>query len=336
MKFEELGKSSRLLMHAALRPLQGDRFQPTGFADLGAAVYTLPDQDGKKGSRMLLLESAQSVANRLEKACLEGDGPHIDQALQGLPYVVCKLTGLGEELETSSLIEAHRIASPFFLGNKEFAAKLTLEMAYDKRRLLDWRKIYATLFKYDPNCLLHGVFLSLLDGGRVRTPRAITGFIEAGEVEPVITGGVKNSSVDPKGNLQATEADFDKGVYSNVPYSRIEYTAARITAYFNLDLALIRGYGLSKAAQDLLIGLALFKVRRFLNRDLRLRTACDLTPIDGLHADAPPAFVIPGEEELLAAVHSGILACTKEGLFSDPPVTVITTPVTLKEKVKRD
>ena len=35
--------SGRLLVEADLVPLQGQRFQPTGFADLGAAVYTLPD-----------------------------------------------------------------------------------------------------------------------------------------------------------------------------------------------------------------------------------------------------------------------------------------------------
>jgi len=30
-----LQKSPRLLMEAQLRPLQGDRFQPTGFPELG-------------------------------------------------------------------------------------------------------------------------------------------------------------------------------------------------------------------------------------------------------------------------------------------------------------
>jgi CRISPR-associated protein Csb1 len=58
--FEQLDSAPRLLMHADLKPVQGDRFQPTGFADLGAAVYERPD-----GTRMLLVESAQSMANRL-------------------------------------------------------------------------------------------------------------------------------------------------------------------------------------------------------------------------------------------------------------------------------
>ena len=61
----ELNQAPRLLLEARLKPVQGDRLQPTGFADLGAAVYERPD-----GKRMLLVESAQSVANRLEHACL--------------------------------------------------------------------------------------------------------------------------------------------------------------------------------------------------------------------------------------------------------------------------
>ena len=52
---------NRVLLEAELTPMQGQRFQPTGFADLGAATYTLPN-----GTRMLLVESAQSMANRME------------------------------------------------------------------------------------------------------------------------------------------------------------------------------------------------------------------------------------------------------------------------------
>ena len=53
----------RMLFRVELRPLQGDRFQPTGFPSLGAATYQT--KDGVK----LLVESAQSMANRLEATC---------------------------------------------------------------------------------------------------------------------------------------------------------------------------------------------------------------------------------------------------------------------------
>lgn len=54
----------RLLLQARLKPLQDTRFQPTGFPDLGAATY-----DGPDGRKMLLVESTQSMANRLEAVC---------------------------------------------------------------------------------------------------------------------------------------------------------------------------------------------------------------------------------------------------------------------------
>ncbi len=205
MNLTSLNNAPRLLLEADLRPVAGRRFQPTGFADLGAAEYKLPD-----GTPMLLVESAQSVANRLEKTCLDGDGPGLDLALEGLPYVVAELEGADGVNTTSSLVEAHRIGSPYFLLNKEFQATLVKEMGYNSKQPLDWKKIYATLFKYDANSLVHGVFLSLLEGGRVRAPRAITGFIEAENVERVVSGGVKNSPVDPTGKTQVARREGER------------------------------------------------------------------------------------------------------------------------------
>ncbi len=314
--------SPRLLLVAELRPAAGHRFQPTGFADLGAAEYKAPN-----GTPMLLVESAQSVANRLEKTCLDGDGPEIDPELNGLPYVAATLRSSPEDVRrTTSLVEAHRIGSPYFLLNKEFAAKLTVELSYHPKRPLDWKQIYKGLFKYDPNSLVHGVFLSLLEGGRVRTPRALTGFIEACGVSRAVSGGVKNSPVDPTGELQVADAKAgEKGVYSNVPYSRVEYVAESITAYFNIDLALIRGYGLPEDATKLLAGLSLLKIRRFLNTQLRLRTACDLELVNGIHPVNANGFVLPEEADLLEQVKTGIGEC--KSMFADPPVTELVTPV---------
>src|SRR5450759_2691945 len=183
MTLESLNNAPRLLLEADLRPVAGNRFQPTGFADLGAAEYRLPN-----GTPMLLVESAQSVANRLEKTCLDADGSGIDPALNGLSYVVAELDGAATATSTSSLVEAHRLGFPYFRLNKDFQAKLVQEMGYNPKQPLDWKRIYATLFKYDANSLVHGVFLSLLEGGRVRSPRAITGFIEASNVVRVVSG----------------------------------------------------------------------------------------------------------------------------------------------------
>jgi CRISPR-associated protein Csb1 len=323
----KMENATRILLEAELRPAQGPRFQPTGFADLGAATYQRPNVDGG-ATEMLLVESAQSVANRLERTALDGDGPGAAPEFAGLPYVAATLEGVQPVVRTSSLVEAHRIGSPYFLLNKKFKEQLAQEMNYNPKRPLNWKTIYATLFKYDPNSLLHGVFLSLLDGGRVRAPRAVTGFIEAEDVEKVVSGGVKNSPVDPKGELQVADAEpGEKGVYSNVPYTRIEFTARRITAYFNIDVSLIRGYKLPEPAGRLLVALALLKIRRFLARDLRLRTACDLM----LEGDVKsPELSVPGEADLLAEVQQYIQACKPH--FADPAVTELTTGVRIAKK----
>lgn len=327
MNLNSLKTIPRLLLEADLSPVAGRRFQPTGFADLGAAEYKLPN-----GTPMLLVESAQSVANRLEKTCLDGDGPAIDSSLDGLPYVWAELDGGPTAIATSSLVEAHRMGSPYFLLHKDFQSTLVNEMGYHPKQPLDWKKIYATLFRYDTNSLVHGVFLSLLEGGRVRAPRAITGFIEAENVERVVSGGVKNSPVDPTGKTQVSDGKTsESGVYSNVPFTRVEFVAQAITAYFNLDLALIRGYRLGAAATDLLTALSLLKVRRFLDTSLRLRTACDFQ-VDAIRAKAPVDFILPPEPELLAMVQSGIQACAS--LFATPPVTRLKTKVKVVEKEK--
>ncbi len=329
MQMQSLNELPRLILEAQLTPTTGHIFQPTGFADLGAAEYKLP----VTGTPMLLVESAQSMANRLEKTCLDGDGPNMDPALEGLSYVMAELDGVDKI--TSSLVEAHRIASPYFLLNKELMATLQKEMAYNPKQPLDWKKIYATLFRYDVNSLIHGVFLSVMEGGRVRVPRALTGFIEASNVGRVVSGGVKNSPVDPTGSTQVADPApganvNDTGVYSNVPYGRVAYVAEKITAYFNLDLSLIRGFRLGEPAEELLISLALLKIRRFLNSSLRLRTACDFEVQGTVSAKAPAIFHLPEETELLADVQAGIKAC--EDLFATPPVTQLKTRVKIIDK----
>jgi CRISPR-associated protein Csb1 len=328
--FERLKGSPRLLMEVDLVPAQGDRFQPTGFADLGAALYERPD-----GTRMLLVETAQSVANRLEHTCLDGDGPRICKELEGLPYVLVKLEGASMSSMTSSLIEAHRLNSPYIISDKELRERLMKEAGYQRGRPLDWKRIAKTVFSYDPNSILHGVFMSNLEDGRVKLPRAITGFIEAEDVREAPSGGVKNNPIDPEGALRpVSEGAVQTEVYGNVPYSRVEYTAKRIRAYFNLDLALLQGYGLEPEAEELLVALGLYKTRSFLESGLRLRTACDLKLSGRIKVQEPSGFEFPDTDSLLAIVKRKIEDCRKKGLFAEPPVTEITCKVKMEKKRK--
>ena len=315
--FEELNGVPRLLLQQELRPMQGERFQPTGFADLGAALY-----ETASGQRRLLVESAQSVANRMEAACLEGGGPEILNELKGLPYVRVTLNGPVTSV-TTSLVEAHRINSPYIVSNEAFKKPFLEATAYRKGSQIDWQKVALAMFRCDPNSIIHGVFMANLLDGRMRLARALSGFIEAENVREAASGGVKNNALDPKGEIRAK--NYDKNVYGNVPYQRMEYTAERIIAFFNLDLSLLRSYRLAPAATSLLQALALFKIRRFLNQGTRLRTACDFRTQGELVTEGPVTFAVPDEVSLLKTVQQGIVDCGEAGLFSNPVLTELVT-----------
>ncbi len=311
--FKALKDSQRLLMEADLAPIQGTRFQPTGFPDLGAAEYTGPDGT----TRMLLVESAQSVANRLEAVCWDEPSDDWAEPLKGLPLV--KVTDENGEPLINSVLAAHRLNSPYILEGKDKTVfnMLKEELAHMEDGRVDIRKLAATLMKIDTNAVLHGVFLAKKDlaGGRLRLPRALSGFIEAEDVKVAASGGVKLDSVNPSG-------DSSKG-FGNVPYARDEFVAPKITAYFNLDLAQIRAFGLGEAAENLLIGLSLFKIRRFLDQGLRLRTACDLECRE-LRVTRPDGFEIPESNAIEAAMPELIGAAASAGLFNEPRVTTVT------------
>lgn len=302
--YDTLSQDSRLLMEARLTPLQGHRFQPTGFADLGPARYTLPD-----GTEMLIVESVQSVANRMELACWDSAADDLIDGLRGLPYIRVRRSGDGTL--TNSVLESHRINSEYIASDKSFVKRFSDSAAYSKGEPIDWKKFHEALLKYDIGSLIHGAFLEEIDG-RLRATRILSGFIEARDVRVAESGGAKASRVDPT----------VKGGGGNVLFHRTEFTAAEIRAYFNLDLALLRGYGLGDDATHLLIALSLLKVGRFLSTGLRLRTACDLELDDGgLAVTRPVGFVVPSQEELLRECGNLISRC--RSFFADPAITEI-------------
>lgn len=325
--YEALKNASRILMEVELRPVQGNRFQPTGFPDIGAAVYERPD-----GKRMILVESAQSMANRLEDVCFSANKIDIAEELNGLPYIKVKLKDeTGETRETSSLIEAHRLNSPYIMSDKGFIENLKNMADYRKGKAIDWRKVGKALIFYDPNSLIHGTFLANLEDGRFKVPRILTAFIEAEGIREAESGGVKINQIDPSGTLR-TE-NVGSNVYGNVPYHRMEYTAEKITAYFNIDLSLINGYSLEEPSRRLLISLSLYKIVKFLNGSLRLRTSCDLKKEGEIKVKEPNEFRVPDIEWLKKDISSLLKECTDMGLFSQPSVTELNVAVKkVKEK----
>ncbi len=327
LNFDALATAPRLLVEAHLQPLQGTRFQPTGFPNLGAATY-----DGPNGERMLLVESAQSMANRLESVCWDKPSDDWVAPLRGLPLV--KVVDKDGHALTNTLLEAHRINSPYVLEGKDKTVfdKLKSELAGMEEGPVDIRKLAGLLLRLDANALIHGVFLakSELAGGRLRLPRTLSSFIEASDVREAQSGGVKNDHVNPgKGG----DGQTSKEGFGNVPFARSEFTSPEIIAYFNLDLAQIRAFGLGDAVSRLLIAVSLFKVQALLNGGLRLRTACDLELKEsGFVIRRPQGFVMPTLAELEATLPSLIEAVAMEQSWTADRVTIVKWEATAKAK----
>lgn len=290
-----LDSVSRLLFAIPLQPLQGQRFQPTGFPGLGAATFRSPAGD------CLLVESAQSMANRLEQTIWDEAQNDVIAAAKGLSHV--KVTRADGSFLTDSVLEPHRLNSPYLLqaSDRKFFDKLKAELGGLETGPVNRKRFAETLLKLDIGCLLHGVFLAKkeLAGGRLRLARAMSAFIEADGVRVAASGGVKNDHVNPSGDTKLG--------FGNVPFARDEFTAERITLYVNVDLAQIRGYGLPAAATRLLMVLALYKLRALVSANLRLRSACDLASIGAtVTASSPAGFELPPLVHLETALESAI------------------------------
>lgn len=300
---------SRRLYDVTLEPESGSRFQPTGFPDIGAATFRRPVV-GKNGEvttvECLLVESAQSMANHLEGTAWDAGANEPVDVVAGLPYV--RVQRADGSYVTSSRVEAHRLASAFVKDSKVDGRHMT-EVIREKLALaedtpLDHRGIAAAVARLDPLCLLHGVFFAesaKVWPGQPKIARAVTGFVEAEHVEPVVSGGVKRDLVAH----EAGDAGGSAEGYGSIPFHRMEYTAARITASFSVDLAQLRSYGLGDAATTALDLLAQWEIRSVLDGSLRLRTACAFEAVSDI-ADRRSGDPLPSGDDLESALTDAI------------------------------
>ena len=301
LNLSALNNAPRLLMQAKLQPLQGTRFQPTGFPEIGAAQYEGPD-----GTPMLLVESSQSLANRMEEVCWDKVANDWVSPLRGLSVI--KVNDKDGEPLTNSVLEAHRINSEYIARSKDFKV-ISDAIGYRKDQRFSVRsQLVPALLKYDINSLLHGVFLEEI-AGVIRLPRALSGFIEARNVSVASSGGVKIGLEPGK-----------KEGEGNVIYPRDEFVSPDIDAFFNLDLAQLRGYAFPQPVYELLVAVALFKIRGFLEEGLRLRTACDLECVS-IEVKRPAGFQLPSWDALKAAL-PGLIENARAG--ADYEVTTVT------------
>jgi len=295
---------SPFVLTAELEPVAGlDRFQPAGFPEIGHVIYKAPRSNGTEEA-VCIVDSPASMANHLESVCLRGAHDYeLVNDLAGMPYVRCvtgELQNGGQltrrEIVVTSLTEGHRIASTYFLDgkpltnngnpkNNKFQETLTEEFGIalpgSKKAhppVEKWWSVFLTIFRYDPNSLVHGV---LFPQWNIKIPRFITAHLEAFGASRVDRSGVK----------------FDRlgKTTSGQPIFAVDDAVAQsIRATFILDVGLIRSFGrkdgkdnlgLGDQQKEFLVALALWKIQRLLDSAFRFRSGCHLALIEnGLKA----------------------------------------------------
>lgn len=271
-----------------------------------------------------------------------------------------------DRVVTTSLTEGHRIASDYFLDGlptpqwieekktevkkrnkkeekvvpahwegesfrnvlrKEFQV---IEVKKDKTYFIPpeaWWSIYQTLFKYDPNSLIHGV---LFAKEQIKISRILTAHLEAIGAARVGRSGVK---FDRLGKTTSGQPIF----------SVDEETAQEIRATFIIDLGMLRSYGresgdqslgLNSKQKELLLGFALWKVSKLLTKTFGYRSGCKLrmesvtiTSDEQKDGDEPIATELPTLD---------IKTLISEASFSDKPVTQVYYPYDVLFKVGED
>jgi CRISPR-associated protein Csb1 len=324
-----VSSASRHIYDVDLAPVLGSVFQPTGFPDLGAATFQRHRGD-QSLQECLLVESVQSMANRLEATAWDAGANRQAEVLDGLPYLEVVAADDGRFL-TSSRLEAHRVFSAFVRDadwNGSPGDQVLLErLGMRADTPLDYRAMAGAVMALDPLSLLHGVFFA---GGKAKAKsargdwpaqpkfaRAVSSVIEAYDVSRVVSGGRKSDQVRHR-----LDEDREGGAaegYGSVPFQRTEWTAGRIAASFVVDRQLIASYGLPAPAGELLETIALWEIRSLLDNGLRLRTACDLEPVGAVTTRRGDP--LPELDDLTSRLRTLIPACV-DSLGEGKPVTL--------------
>ncbi len=291
---DRLLEHDRVVIEASLKLATGNFFQPTGFPDIGACVFV--DKDGR---RRCLVESEQSMANRLEAVCMQPPGTWRAPFAGKLP--ILRVSDASGGLLATNLTEPHRLSSSYVLeGTLGNGTKLQdvlrdrLGVSTDgKRWPLEKRsELSRVVFALDPAAMLHGFQFMQWSAVGLRQQRLLHARMEAvlaGDTD-VHYGMVKVDAIEPESSSQKMGNKGQSIAHKArlVPHS--------ISATFEIDVMGLRERRLvaedakaNSAAQKFLLALALWKIRQFLadqpafdartgqvERSLRLRSDCSL------------------------------------------------------------
>jgi CRISPR-associated protein Csb1 len=256
-----------------------------------------------------------------------------------------KLPSQKREVVVTSLTEGHRIASTYFLAGRTLdeegrpagapesakakkgktKANVTESGKFEDRLIKEfaialpgssrahppadkWWDVFKTIFRYDPNALVHGV---LFPQWQIKIPRVLTAHLEAFGASRVDRSGVKFDRLGKTTSGQPIFAVDDA-------------TAREIRATFILDVALVRSFGrtngtvtlgLTQKQKEFLVALALWKIARLCGAPFRFRSGC--------HLKCTKLTNDKGEE---VEIDVDIQAAINGGGFQEPRVTDIFWP----------
>lgn len=338
-------EQDRVLISAELHLANGSFFQPTGFPDIGACIYT----DGA-GQRRCLVESEQSMANRLEGVCMQAPGVWRPPMAGRLPVIHVK--DRKNRLLATNLTEAHRVASSYVLESDIKGVKgTTLEKKLEEHLGLDGKtwpldgrdRLAQAVFALDPAAILHGFQFMQWEAVGLRAARLLHARLEANLAEDgeVHYGLVKVDGIEP-GMSSAQKSNKGQSIAS-----KVRYVPQSIQATFEIDVLSLRERSLvpasgedgaddgfsNRAAQRFLLGLALWKIHRFLTNGpafdartgdtmgaLRLRADCSLALGRVSWAGSKQGAPFGENEPLEPGLLVKLVATTEPaGLLAEPP-----------------
>jgi CRISPR-associated protein Csb1 len=286
-----------------------DRFQPAGFPEVGHVIYKAPRRNGGLDHVCIVDSAASMANHLESVCMRGPHDFDLVVDLAGMPYVRCVTDAIGKdgepdkdnrELVVTSLTEGHRLASTYFLGarnrqsgkwdgkggqrmladgkinDKSFGDELAGELGVvlpDSKKAhppaAKWWDVFKTIYKYDPNALVHGV---LFPQWQIKISRVLTAHLEAFGAARVDRSGVKFDRLGKTTSGQPIFAVDDA-------------TAREIRATFVLDVALLRSFGrtdgnatlgLREEHKQFLAALALWKMSRLFAAPFRFRSGCHL------------------------------------------------------------